>query len=143
MARKLALLAQRLEHEVGVDRVARVAEAPAGLAEPHAVDAVTHLEQPTVRGVARVQALDAAFRLRPPHGFELGVTGQHLIVHAADPVAARADLAVGHGGKRWAERPAERAEHLLDAVERDAADQKNLLRHDELAFRMDQLASRL
>ena len=49
--------------------------------------------------------------------------GQHLIVHAADPVPPRPDLAVRHREQILAERRAERLEHLLRRIERDAADQ--------------------
>ena len=91
-----ALLAQRLEHEIRVDGVARVAEPPAGIAEAHALDAVLDLELPAIGGIARIEPLDAVLRLRPPHRLELGMAGQHLVVDAADPVPARADLAVRH-----------------------------------------------
>src|SRR5712691_3059472 len=49
---------------------------------------------------------------------------QNLIVDTADPVPARADLAVRNGGEGAAERRSEGSEDLLHGVERDAADQK-------------------
>ena len=125
-----ALLAQRLEHEVRVDGVAGVADAPAGIAEAHAFDAVLDLEQPAVAGVARKLALDAVLvGGGMAHGLKLGMAGQHLIVDAADPMPPRADLAVGHGLERRAERAAEIAKHLLDGVERNAADQQGVRAH--------------
>src|SRR5258707_6025814 len=42
---------------------------------------------------------------------------------------ARADLAIGHGLERRAERLAEFAEHLFRGVEGNAADQKDVLFH--------------
>ena len=126
---KLALLAQRLEHEIGVDGVARVADPPAGIAEAHAIDAVLDLEPPRVGGIARKQPLDAVLRRRPLHRFKLGMAGEHLIMDAADPVLAGPDLAVGHGLERAAERPAEAAEHLFGGVEGNAADQQDVLLH--------------
>ena len=54
---------------------------------------------------------------------------QHLVVDAADPMLARADLAIRHGLERRAERLAEFAEHLLRRVEGNAADQKDVLFH--------------
>ena len=88
------------------------------LAEAYAVDAVLDLEQPCFRRrCAGIGALDAVLiRRRPPHRFKLGMAGQHLIVDTADPVPPRADLAVGQGRKRRAERRAELAKHLFDRV---------------------------
>ena len=124
-----ALLAQRLEYEIGVDGVARIADPPAGVAEAHALDAVLDLEQPGVGGVAWKQPLDAVLRRRPPHRLKLGMAGQHLVVDAADPMLARADLAIGHGLQRRTERSAEFAEDSFRSVEGDAADQEDVLGH--------------
>jgi hypothetical protein len=44
-------------------------------------------------------------------------------MHAADPVAPRTDLSVGHGEQISAELSAEGREHLLRRIERDAADE--------------------
>jgi hypothetical protein len=124
------LVAQRLEHEVRVDRIARIADAPARIAEPHALHTVPDLEQPAVAGIARELALDATLvGSGMAHRLKLGMAGQHLIVDAADPMPPRADLAVGHGLERRAERAAEIAKHLLDGVEWNAADQQGVRAH--------------
>ena len=124
-----ALLAHRLEHEIGVDGVARVADAPADVAEADALDAVLDLEPPSIGGIARIEPLDAVLRRRPLHRFKLRMSGQDLVVDAADPMLARADLAIRHGLERRAERLAEFAEHLFRGVEGNAADQKDVLFH--------------
>jgi hypothetical protein len=53
--------------------------------------------------------------------------GEHLVMHAADPVAARPDFAVRHGDEVLAERRAEGLEHLLRGIERNAADEMQLM----------------
>ena len=66
---------------------------------------------------------------------ELGVGCEHLIVHTADPVPPRPDLTVGHGEKMTPERRSERLEHLLRGIERNAADQNQLVAHvDSFSF---------
>ena len=60
---------------------------------------------------------------------ELGMPGQHLVVDAADPVPPRADLAVGHGPSGVPSGATEGLEHLLDGVERNAADQQGVRAH--------------
>ena len=60
---------------------------------------------------------------------KLGMGGQHLVMHAADPVPARADLAVRHGEQISAERRAEGFEHLLRRVEWNAPDQHQFAAH--------------
>src|SRR5712691_6028792 len=122
--RQNAPLLHDAEHEIRVDRVARVAEAPARIAEPDLLDVLLHLEMPGVGRVARELLLDAVrVRGRPLHHLELGVCGQDLIVHAADPVPSRPDLSVGHGEQILSELCTERLEHLLRRIERDAADE--------------------
>ena len=51
---------------------------------------------------------------------EFRMRSQHLIMHAADPVPAGSDLAIGHGKQMFAERFAERTEYVLRRVEGDA-----------------------
>ena len=60
---------------------------------------------------------------------ELRMTREHLVVDAADPMAARADFSVGHRAQETAERRAEGLEHVLRRVEGDAANQQQLLAH--------------
>src|SRR6185369_9317700 len=98
-----ALLPHRLEHEIGVDGIAGVADAPADVAETDALDAVLDLEPPRIRGIARMKPLDAILRRRPLHRFKLRMSRQDLIVDPADPMLARADLAIWHGLERSAE----------------------------------------
>src|SRR5262249_41504214 len=80
-----------------------------------------------IRGVARELLLDAVLvgRRMLDH-LELGMRREHLVVHAADPMPPRADLAVRHREQISSERRAEALEHLLRRVERDAADQQKL-----------------
>src|SRR5262245_28873549 len=89
-----AFLAQRLEHEIGIDGVARVAEPPAGIAEPHLVDAVLDPEQPAIVGVTRRKPLDPVLRSRSAENVEFRMGGEHLVMHAADPMPSRANLAI-------------------------------------------------
>src|SRR5262245_32350928 len=112
------------EHEIRVDGVASEAEPPAGIAEAHALDAILHLELPGVGGVAWELPLDAVLVGRwPLNDLKLGMGGQHLIMHAADPVPPWSDLAVRHREQEFAEWRAEGAEYVLRRIERDAADQ--------------------
>src|SRR5580704_616098 len=50
--------------------------------------------------------------------------GEHLIMHAADPMPPRADFAVRHRRQVFAERRAEGLEHLLWRVERNTSNQQ-------------------
>lgn len=71
----------------------------------------------------------ARFRFRPGgalHDLDFRVCGQHLIMHAADPMPSRADLSVRHGEKIFSQRRAEGLEYVLRGIERDAAHQKKL-----------------
>ena len=124
MPRQHAALLHRIEHEIGVDGVAREAEPPARVAEPHLLDAVLDLEPPGFGRIAGKLALDAVFvgRRMLDH-FKLGMACEHLKMHAADPMPPRADLAVGHCEQISAQRPAEGPKDLLRRVERDAAHQ--------------------
>src|SRR3982074_3190414 len=90
MARQHTLFLQRPENEVGIDGVAREAEAPARIAEAHALDPVANLELPSVGIVVGVEPLHAVVRARVRENVELRMTREHLVVDAADPVAARA-----------------------------------------------------
>src|SRR3977135_575718 len=110
---------------MGVEGVARISEPPAGIAETHVLDAVLDLEPPRIRGVAGKLALDAALvRGRTLHHVELRMSGEHLVMHPADPVPARADFAVGHREQILCERRTEGLKDLLWRVERDAAHQQ-------------------
>ncbi len=124
-----ALLAQGLKDEIRIDGVAREAEPPARVAEPHPLDAVAHLELPAVRIVVRKLALDPVVGARMRENLELRVGGEHLVVDAADPVAARSDLAVRHRRQVTSERRAESLEHVLRRIEWNAAHQQKLIRH--------------
>ncbi|HMJ27639.1 MAG TPA: hypothetical protein VK512_02855 [Xanthobacteraceae bacterium] len=93
------------------------------------LDAVANLELPPVGIVVGVEALHAVVRTRVRENVELRMAGEHLVVDAADPVAARPDFAVGHGAQEAAERRAERLEHVLRRVEWNAANQQELLIH--------------
>ena len=57
---------------------------------------------------------------------ELGVPGENLVMHAADPVASWPHLAVRHGEQMASERRTEGLEHLLRRVKRNAAHQQEL-----------------
>src|SRR6187397_2266879 len=96
MAGQHALFLQRPEHEVGIDGVAREAEPPTRIAEAHALDPVANFELPPVGIVVRVEALHAVVRARMRENVELRMTCEHLVVNAADPVAARPDFSVGY-----------------------------------------------
>ena len=129
MARQHALFLQRPEHEVGIDGVAREAEAPTRIAEAHALDPVANLELPPVGIVVGVEPLHAVVRAWVRENVELRMTREHLVVDAADPVAARPDFSVGHRAQETAERRAEGLEHVLRRVEGNAANQQQLLAH--------------
>jgi hypothetical protein len=121
------------EHEIRTDRVARETEPPSRIAEANLLHASLDLEPPGIGGIARMLTLDAVLvRRRPLHHFELGMGCEHLIVHAADPMPPRSHLTIRHGEKIAPERHAERLEHLLRRVERNAADQNELVRHTSL-----------
>ena len=131
--RQHAFLLQHAEHEIGVDGVARVAEAPAGIAEAHLLHAVLDPEPPGIGGIARMLPLDAVLvGRRVLDHLELRMRGQHLIMHAADPVPPRADLAIRHREQKFSKRRAEGLEHLLRRIERDAAHQQKLTTHPVL-----------
>src|SRR5262249_4373753 len=88
------------------------------------------LEHPGVAGIARELPLDAILvGCRALHDLKLGMGGQHLVVHAADPVPPRPDLAVRHREQVFAERRAEGAEYVLRRIERDAAHQMKRWAH--------------
>src|SRR5262249_62191535 len=100
------------------------------IAEAHLLHAGLDPEAPGVARVARELPLHSVLvGRRALHDLQLGMGGEHLVVHAADPVAARPDLAVRHGEEGFAERRAERLGHLLRRVERNAADEMKLTRH--------------
>lgn len=61
------------------------------------------------------------------HDLKLRMCGQHLVVHAADPVSPWADLAIGHGEQIAAERHAKSLKGLLRRVERKAAHQEEFV----------------
>src|SRR5262249_15986529 len=124
-----ALFAQGREHEIGIEGVARIAEPPAWIAEAHLRDAIFHPELPAVGGIARVEPLDTVLRPRTAHHLELGMTGQNLIMDAADPMLAWTDLAVWHRRQGRTERRTETTEHLLGGVKRNAANQQNVAAH--------------
>jgi hypothetical protein len=130
MRRQNSPLLHHLEHEIRVDGIARIAEPPARVAEPDLAHPVLDLEQPAVGGVAREQPLDTVIvRARTARDFQFRMPGQHLVMNPADPMPTRADLAVRHRVQVASERRAERLEHLLDRVERNAADQQELVTH--------------
>jgi hypothetical protein len=66
---------------------------------------------------------------RPLHHFELGMRGKDLIVHAANPVAARSNLSVRHRKKISPKRDAKGLKHILRGIEGNAADQQQLITH--------------
>jgi hypothetical protein len=105
------------------------AEAPTRIAEAHALDPVANLELPPVGIVVRVEPLHAVVRARVRENVELRMTREHLVVDAADPVAARPDFSVGHRAQETAERRTERLEHVLRRIEGNAANQQQLLAH--------------
>src|SRR3954451_11402306 len=129
MARQHALFLQRPEHKVGIDGVAREAEAPTRIAEAHALDPVANLELPPVGIVVGVEPLHAVVRTWMRQNVKLRMTREHLVVDAADPVAARPDFSVWHRAQETAERCAEGLEHVLRRVEGNAANQQQLLAH--------------
>src|SRR5262245_63054767 len=57
------------------------------------------------------------------------MSGEDLVVNAADPVPARADLAVRYGGQVRAERRPKGLEHLLGGIECDTANHQELSTH--------------
>ncbi len=59
---------------------------------------------------------------------------ENLIAEPVHPGAALADFAVGHRRKVAAERAAEGAHHLLDAVEWHAAHQQKIISHFSLTL---------
>ena len=108
-SRQDALLAQRLEHEIGRDRVLGVAEPVPGIAEADPVDAVLDLKQPNIVAVARHQLLDTVDARRPLDRVEIDMAVENLIGEPQHPGAPLADLAVGNCRKIRAEGAAEGA----------------------------------
>src|SRR5579864_5739532 len=127
--RQDSFLAQRVKDEIGADRVARIAEACSGIAEAYALDPRPDAELPRIIAAARQELLDAVDRLWPLQGLEIGMAVEDQIAEAIDPGAALADLAIGQRRQIGAESAAEAAHHLLDRVERHAADKKKLFAH--------------
>jgi hypothetical protein len=64
-----------------------------------------------------------------PRDLDIGMDRQHLVMYAADPVAAQSDLPVRQRHQITAERSAELSEHILNRVQRNAADQQQVLAH--------------
>ena len=108
-ARQHALLLHRLEHEIGVDGVARDSRAasPGSPKRTCLTPSLTlnHQASAALRGNCRSTPFSSGAG-RCTH-FKLGMRGEHLIVHAADPVPARTDLAVRHREQIFAQRRAE------------------------------------
>ena len=71
-------------------------------------------------------------RCRALNNFELRMGREHLIVHAADPVPPRPNLAVGHREQIPPQWLAEGFKDLLRRIERDAAHQQKLAIHHGL-----------
>jgi hypothetical protein len=122
-------LTQGAEHEIRIDRVARIAQPRARIAEPHPLDAGLDPELPGIVATARQQLLDAIDRLRSPDGVEVEMAVENLIAEPVHPGAAFADFAIRHRRKKAAQRTAERAHYLFDAVERHTAHKQKSIAH--------------
>ena len=128
-------LAQGAEDEIRGDRIARVAETRAGIAEPHPIDARLHLELPEVVTAARQQLLDAIDRFRPAYRFQIEVAVENLIAEPIDPGAALADLAIRQRGKIRRQRAAKGPHDLFDRIQRHATHKKKTISHRPRPFR--------
>ena len=107
------------------DRVFRVAEPPARIAEPHLRDARLDAELKLVVHAQRPPALDAVrVRRRSAQRFDFRMAVENAVGNTVDPVTAVADFAVRHIGKIGPKRSADPAEHLFWRIERNAADQQ-------------------
>src|SRR5581483_305663 len=121
------------EQRVGGDRVAGKAKPPAGIAEPHLLDATLDFERELVVTAARPPLLDTILRRRPLRGLELGMAVEHAKRHAIDPVAAGADLAVWHVGEPLPKRAAEDFERLLGGLAGQTAGKEEFGGHVEIS----------
>ena len=131
-----------LEDEIRVDGIARITEPPAGIAEANLFHAVPDLEPPGIGGVARILALNAVvLGRRVLHDLKLRMRGEHLEVHAADPMAPRTDLAVRHGEQIAAKRRAKRLKDLLRRIKRNAAHQEEFVALHPMLHRLSVLAA--
>jgi hypothetical protein len=124
-----AVLAQCLEHEIGVRCVLGVAEAIAGIAEAHGVDARFHLELPDVVTAPRHELFHAINPRRPLDRLEIDVAVENLVRQAQHPGAAFADLAVRDRRQVTPERSAKRPHHVFDRLERNTTYQQQFLTH--------------
>ena len=125
-----AFLLERAEDRVGVDRVARVAEPPTRIAEPHLLDAGLDPERELVVAAARLPPFDAVVvGRRPFDGFDLGMPVKDPVGQAVDPVTALADLAVGHIGEPRTERRTDLAKSLFGGLDRNASNQQQFPGH--------------
>ena len=66
---------------------------------------------------------------RALHDLEFRMGREHLVVHPADPVAARTDFAVRHREQVLAERRTKSLEDLFRRVDWNTAHQQKLTRH--------------
>jgi hypothetical protein len=61
------------------------------------------------------------------------MSGEYLVMNAADPMPARTHFPVREGAQVIAERRAEGLEHLLHGIEWNTADQQELSAHSFLS----------
>ena len=110
---QVAVLARRDEIEIGGAGVARVAEF-----------AETHLGRFHAFGQRQQTEAGILARCAARIGTQERIGEQERILEA-DPQPARTLLTIGDAGDAAAERPADGLEHVIDAVEADAADEVN------------------
>src|SRR6516164_6998395 len=120
-----AFLLQLAEDEMRADRVFRVAEPPARIAEAHLRDAEPDAELELAVHPQGPPTLDAV-RIggRPAQRFDLRMAVENAVGNAVDPVSAVADFAVGHIGDIGPKGTADTAENLFRRIERNAANQQ-------------------
>src|SRR5262245_13957295 len=117
MRRQYAFFAHDIENEIRVNSVTRIAEPPARVAEPNALHAVLDLEPPGILDTARHLSFRAVLvRIRALHDFEFWMRCEDLVMHAADPVPSRSNLAVRHCKQILSERRAKGLKHLLRRI---------------------------
>ena len=133
-----ALLLQLTEDEIRIDRIPRVAEPPAPIAEANLPNPGLDAELELVVHTLRAPAFDPVFiRRGPPQGLDFRVPVQHAICDAVNPVSPIADFAIRHIGQIRPQGRTNCPKDLLDGIERYATYQQELTRHSSLLLEMN------
>ena len=125
MGRDDAVFFQLAEHEIGINRVPRVTQAPSGIAEAHLIDAVLDAEAELIVDSLGPPLLDpVGIGRRPRQCLQFRMTVENPVGKPIDPIAPFADLSVGDIIQPLPKRRCKGVKHLGRCVQGYAANQQ-------------------